>query len=60
MKNLVECLIKHKSQSALQELDLQKCGLTSDSIVMLAKLIALKQKIRILNLKSNGVGDEAA
>lgn len=53
-------MIKHKSTPQLQELDLQKCGLTTESIVMLAKMIATKYKLRYLNLKSNGVGDESA
>ena len=53
-------MIKRKYQHFLSELDLQKCGLTNDSLLVLSKLIASKFKLRILNLKNNGVGDDSA
>lgn len=58
MKYLTDAMRKHKG--CLIELELQKCGLTTESLIYISKLIASKYKLRCINLKSNGVGDEAA
>lgn len=58
MKYLTDAMRQHKG--AIVELELHKCGLTTESLILVSKLIASKYKLKSLNLKSNGVGDEAA
>lgn len=58
VRHLADSLVKRNC--SLEELDLQKCGMTQESLVVIAKLIQTKFKVETLNLKSNGVGDESA
>ena len=58
IKYLTDALKSHKG--TITELELHKCGLTTQSLILLSKLIASQYKLKSLNLKSNGIGDEAA
>lgn len=44
----------------LTEIELQRCGLTTETIKPLCTLLALKYKLRSMNLSNNGVTDEGA
>ena len=60
LKYLCEGLNNNKAGSKLVELDLQRCSLSSESIDPLVLLVARKYKLRILNLRDNGISDEGA
>ena len=57
VKLLCEALHKRKNGAQLLELEMAKCGLTDETVIMLAKLISSKYKLRQLNLRSNGITD---
>ena len=60
IKAIVEALTNHKGTAQLQDIDLQKCALTNESVKPLAELIQSKYKIRSLNLTNNAITDEGA
>ena len=54
---ICKALQEHKG---LNELDLVKCQLNSESIKPLAKLLAAKYKLRTLNISNNSITDEGS
>jgi len=60
MRSLADGLLQNKVAPYLIELDLQRCGLTSECIKPLAEVFASKFKLRNLNLSNNGIQDEGA
>lgn len=49
IKYLTDALKSHKG--TITELELHKCGLTTQSLILLSKLIASQYKLKSLNLK---------
>jgi hypothetical protein len=60
VKHLSDALIHPKSSSKLADLDLQKCGLTSETVKPIAGVLLHKYKLRTLLLTNNGITDEGA
>ena len=60
VKLIADALISSKTTSALQELDLSKCHISSESVLPLVKLIESKFRLRTLLLSNNSIYDLSA
>ena len=60
LEYLCKGLANSKCNPKLIELELQRCSLSTDSVMSLVGLLSSKYKLRSLNLRDNGIVDEAA
>jgi Ran GTPase-activating protein (RanGAP) involved in mRNA processing and transport len=56
VKAIAEALAKTKC--GLEDIDLQKCGISTESVKPLATFLQKKGKIRMINLSNNNITDE--